>query len=142
MALVLANAPHKIVPIVAPISNDPSNSGRVKNLRIGGGVNQRQLMRTTSGVQVHPEWAGRGWVLLEDLYEAEGNAEGWAFYQRYLEAWNDNRTRVSFPFERLPLEVQRRQRCGLPDEFADDFAVKPTTGKADDGAPAKRKAAA
>lgn len=141
MSLLDANAPHQIVPIVAPISRDPAASGRVKNLAVGGGTFHRQIMAIGPGeYAIHPRYAKQGWAFLEDLYAAEDNMAGWELYQRYLHLAATGRTSVSFPFDRLPREVQTRQRCGVPDDFADEFAVKPTTGKIDAGDPVEPEA--
>jgi hypothetical protein len=133
-----ANAPSQIVPVVSPVSNDPSSSGRVRNLPCSPGSKPAQLERLRDGsFAVKAEWHKKGWMLLEDLYDAESNAEGWAKYQRYLRAWQAGTARISFPFADLPVEVQRRQAAAVADsEFGGEFAPKAKTT----GAPAKAKA--
>lgn len=119
----------RIVPLVAPVSNDPNTSGKVRNLSCGGGVCHRQLVRQDDGsYELQPSWHRKGWRLLRDMYEEEGDHEGWLFYVKYLDAWQGGRTLKSFPKSRLPKSVQERQRCMLPDEFAEEFASPPTTG--------------
>ena len=129
-----------IVPIVLPHSGDTS-SGRVRNLPVSPQAMPRMLERRSTGFGVRGEYADKGYVMLRDLYVAEGNAAGWAKYERYLDKWATNATRSPFPFADLPAEVRRRQMEPMADdEFADDFAaVKPTTG-AVHPLPAARKA--
>lgn len=129
-----------IVPIVLPHSGDTS-SGRVRNLPVSPQAMPRMLERRSTGFGVRGEYADKGYVMLRDLYVAEGNAAGWAKYERYLAAWANNTTRSPFPVADLPAEVRRRQMEPMADdEFADDFAaVKPTTG-AVHPLPAARKA--
>lgn len=134
-------ADYIIIPVVAPASNDPNLSGKVINLHCGGGVCHRQLWRDpTSGYyELHPGYHRRGWRLLSDMYHEENDEEGWKHYQRYLAAWQKGQTRSPFAPHRLPKSVQERQRCMLPDEFADEFRAAPTLGtvKPEPAAPEK-----
>lgn len=134
-----ANAPSLIIPVVSPVSNDPGSSGRVRNLPCSPGSMPAQLERLRDGTfAVKAEWRRKGWVLLEELYDAEDNADGWAKYQRYLAAWQAGTARISFPFGDLPAEVQRRQSAAIADpEFGGEFAPKAKTT----GATAKAKKA-
>jgi len=123
-----------IVPIVLPHSGDANSSGRVRNLPVSPQAVPRMLERRAGGgYGVRGAYAEKGYILLRDLYLAEGNAAGWAKYERYLAKWAANSTRSPFPFADLPEEVRRRQQQPLADdEFAeaDEFKVKPTTGAA------------
>ena len=123
------DTPLTIVPIVSPATNDPSTSGRIKNLACGGTIQHRQLMPVDGIYAVHPRWARQGWKLLEDFYLEESNPEGWKKYQRYIDAWRRNLIKVAFPQEDLPKAVRERQTCGVASEVASEFRVKPTTGK-------------
>ena len=142
-----AQAPYSIVPVVAPVSNDPNTSGKIRNLHVGGGVQHQQLVTVTDprtgrilGHEINPAHHRAGWRKLEDLYHEEGNAEGWLKYKRYLQAWRDGTTKVSFPSHLLPKAVIERQRAMVPDEFADEFRTKPTTGAIVEGKPADEPA--
>lgn len=132
-----ANASSQIIPVVSPVSNDPGSSGRVRNLPCSPGSMPAQLERLRDGTYaIKAEWRRKGWLLLEELYEAENKAEGWAKYQRYLSAWQAGTARVSFPFADLPDEVRRRQSAAVADsEFGGEFAPKAKTT----GATAKAK---
>lgn len=127
----LARAPYKVIPIVAPISADPATSGKIRNLPVGGGVEHSQLEAIRNEIgdiidyDVRAPARRRGWVRLQDLYEAEGRAEDWDLYRRHMEAASAGRTRVPFPRDRLPAEVLRRQQAAVPDEFAELLAHKP-----------------
>lgn len=132
--LVDASSSPQIIPVVSPVSADPANSGRVRNLPCSPASKPPQLEKLSDGsYAVRAEWARKGWVLLQSLYEAEDNTEGWAKYERYLKAWQTGTARVSFPVDALPVEVQRRMSMAMADaEFGGEFAskVKPTTGAA------------
>lgn len=159
-----AAAPYRIVPVVSPLSNDPSTSGRVVNLPCGGGVCHRQVMMLDDGdYGIHPTYYKRGWRLLFDLYDEEATAlqreadihrgtpehdakaalakasrENKARYESYLVSWEKGTTRSSFPKQWLPREVLDRHRCALPDAFADAFRSPPVTGAVSEG-PKPRK---
>lgn len=123
-----------IIPVVTPQTGDPSSSGRVRNLPVTPQAIPSWLEPRGGGrYGVKGVYAERGYVLLQDLYKAEGNQEGWEKYKRYLAAWKAGTARVSFPLDALPQEVQRRQSTLLADnEFGGEFAPspKPTTGDA------------
>jgi hypothetical protein len=142
-----ATAPYRVIPIVAPVSNDPNTSGKIRNLHVGGGVQHQQLVTVTDprtgrilGHEINPAYHRAGWRKLEDLYAEEHNPEGWAKYARYLDAWRAGRTRSPFPAADLPRAVVERQRATVPDEFADDFRAKPVTGAVVEGKPADEPA--
>lgn len=89
----------------------------------------RWLERNSKGTWIiRSEYRDAGFSLLESLYDDEGNAEGWELYERYIAAWQSGATRSPFPRDKLPKEVIVRQSCGADPEFADEFAVPPTTG--------------
>lgn len=127
-----ARAPFKYIPVVAPVSNDPNTSGKVRNLAVGGGVNHSQIEAVYDAfdrdrVIAYELRAGaraRGWSKLQDLYEAEegGKSPGWARYKAYLDDMRADRTRSPFPTRLLPQEVQRRMKAAIPDPWADDEA--------------------
>lgn len=121
-----------IIPVVLPQTGDPSTSGRVRNLPVSPQVIPTWLEKRGGGqYAVKGVYAEKGYIKLEDLYKAEGDDAGWAKYQRYLVAWKAGTARISFPFESLPQEVQRRQSGVLVDlEFGGEFTpAKPTTGE-------------
>lgn len=144
--MIDASAAPVIVPVVTPPTADPATSGRVRNLSVSPQAIPAWLERRAGGQYgVKGVFADRGYVLLRTLYEQEGNAEGWAKYQRYLAAWAAGTARISFPFEALPREVQRRQTVLAEDpEFArpSEFRVKPTTGAVATTKPARGAKAA
>jgi len=123
-----------IIPVVTPQTGDPGTSGRVRNLPVTPQAIPSWLEARGSGrYGIKGVYAERGYVKLQDLYEAEDDRQGWEKYKRYLAAWKAGTARVSFPVESLPREVQRRQRSVLvDDEFGGEFAPpsKPTTGEA------------
>lgn len=134
----------KIVPVVLPPSADLSLSGRIRNIQIRGTDHSGWLNFTKSaGWQVSKDMEMEGYVLLEDLYRAEGNEAGWAAYQRYLKDWQARRTTKSFPFHLLPKEVQNRQQGQIAPEFQDPWnlpAPPATTGVVSEPKPKKSKA--
>lgn len=123
-AFIPAESLHRIIPVVSPASGD-SSSGAVRNLHVGGGVNHRMLVRSGTGYSVHPDYAAKGYVLLEDLYAAEDNMSGWALYRRYLDVMQGKikgaTTTVSFALSKLPKEVARRRATQVSEEFDDLF---------------------
>lgn len=141
------NTPVQIVPVVLPQTGDPSNSGRVRNLPVSPQaippwLEYRPAINGRPGYfAVKGSYADRGYRLLEDLYDEDGNPEGWAKYLRYIAAWKAGTARMSFPLEELPSEVQRRQAVQLVDnEFGGEFSpAKPTTGE-DHPLPVKKTA--
>lgn len=131
-----------IVPVVLPPARDRSLSGRVRNISIRGADHTGWLMQTRHGWQVHPDRAVAGYVLLEDLYRAEGDEDGWAAYKRYLSAWQGGRTSRPFPPHMLPKEVQRRQSGDVGPEFSDPWDIpppSPTTGAVSEPKPKGKK---
>lgn len=92
-----AIAPYHIIPLVSP-------DRKVHNLPIGGGVIPPHLTVTDRPrtIDLSSSYASAGWRRLEDLYREEGNSDGWAAYERYLEAWRDGKTLSAFPPHLLP----------------------------------------
>ncbi len=120
-----------IIPVVTPQTGDPSSSGRVRNLPVSPQAVPAWLEPRGGGrYAVRGVYAEKGYIKLEDLYNAERKPEGWAKYKRYLAAWKAGTARVSFPIEDLPDEVRRRQSVIVDDEFGGEFTAKPTTGDA------------
>lgn len=117
--MIDANSEPQIFPIVTPVSGDPAQSGQVVNLPVSPQAMPRQLESRGGGrYAVRGAYAEKGWVSLRDLYEAEGNHDGWAKYKRYIEAMAKGTARISFPVTELPKEVQRRREsAGGDDEF-------------------------
>ena len=122
----------KIVPVVLPPSADPSLSGRIQNLHVRGADHSGWLTEAGQyGWVLKKEKEIEGYVLLEDLYKAEGNQEGWDAYKRYIRDWQAGKTTKSFPFHMLPKEVQARQQGQIAPEFQDPWnlpAPPATTG--------------
>ncbi|MCY0990632.1 hypothetical protein OV203_26045 [Nannocystis sp. ILAH1] len=122
----------KIVPVVLPPSADPTLSGRIRNVPVRGSDNSGWLMEAGArGWVLKPEKVYDGFALLEDLYGAEGNTEGWEQYKRYIRDWQAGKTTRPFPHHLLPVEVQKRQRGEIAAEYADPWNLPsppPTTG--------------
>ena len=134
--------PPKIIPVVLPPSADRSLSGRVRNISVRGVDHSGWLMPTRQGWRLDPDRTLQGYVLLEDLYRAEGNEEGWATYKRYIADWQKGKTSRPFPLHLLPQEVQKRQRGDIGAEFEDPWnlpAPAPTTGVVSDAKPKVKK---
>lgn len=136
----------KIVPVVLPPSADLSTSGRIRNIPVRGADHSGWLeFAGEHGWVLKRERELNGYRLLEDLFKAEGNADGWRAYQRYLKDWQGGRTRFPFPFHMLPAEVQARQRGDVAPEYKDPWtlpAPTPTTGALSEPKAGKAKAAA
>ena len=132
------NSQSIVISVVTPQTGDPSTSGRVRNLPVSPQAIPAWLELRPANENrpayfgLKGKYADKGYAMLRDLYEAEGNREGWDKYQRYIAAWKAGTARVSFPFADLPAEVQRRQSIQLVDnEFGGEFsAIKATTGEA------------
>lgn len=122
----------KIVPVVLPPSGDISTSGRIRNIPIRGADHSGWLTYADGfGWVLKREKELAGFRLLEDMYRAENNAEGWESYRRYLSDWRAGRTRSSFPSHLLPKQVQAWQRGEVAPEHRDPWflpAPAPTTG--------------
>lgn len=122
-----------IVPVVLPPSADRSASGRIRNLAIRVIDHSGWLQEDgENGWALKKNMERKGYILLEDLYAAEQNPEGWAQYKRYLSDWQGGRTTRSFPAHLLPKEVLDRQAGLIEDKFRDPWnlpAVAPTTGQ-------------
>lgn len=127
----------KIVPVVLPPSADPTLSGRIRNIPVRGSDNSGWLVEAGKyGWRLKEEKKMEGYILLEDLYLAEGNEAGWEQYQRYIRDWQGGRTTKPFPFHLLPREVQKRQQGDIAPEFADPWNLPTppaTTGVVSEG---------
>ena len=135
-----------VVPVVLPPSGDLSSSGKIRNLMVRGADHSGWLEWAGEGHgwQLRKAMEKQGYALLEDLYRAEDNADGWHSYQRYLKDWQKGRTRQSFPLHLLPREVQARQRGDVGPEHKDPWnlpAPVPTTGAAVEAKQKKGQAA-
>lgn len=128
------------VPVVFPAT--PTSPPLVKNLLINGSIAPPCLEIAGSTQEGAPIWGVRsaerqtGVRLLQEVYEAENNPEGWASYQAYLRDWAAGKTFASFPRHLLPKALQ--------DTKAAMDAVDPwsTANKPDPAAKAKAKAEA
>lgn len=123
----------KIIPVVLPPSADPSTSGKIRNIPVRGADHSGWLVYAGEqhGWVLKREKELDGFKLLEDLYRAEGNMEGWDAYKRYLKDWQAGRTRAPFPVHMLPKDVQAWQRGEVSPEHKDPWnlpAPSPTTG--------------
>lgn len=122
----------KIIPVVLPPSADPSTSGKIRNIPVRGADHSGWLdFAGEHGWVLKREKELDGYRLLEDLYRAEGDMEGWDAYRRYLKDWQAGRTTRAFPFHILPKDVQAWQRGEVSDEHKDPWnlpAPSPTTG--------------
>lgn len=119
------------IPVCTPQTSNPT-SGRVRNMPVSPQALPPCLeVRPAHGdrpayLAVRGAYYDRGYRLLQELYEQDGNPEGWAKYQRYLRAWGEGTARVSFPVADLPKEAQRRMSTQLVDrEFGGEFVDKP-----------------
>lgn len=111
------------IPVVLPPSADLSLSGRVRNLAVRGVPSSDWLEPDDhGGWTLKQTYKRKGYALLEDLYLAEDNEEGWQNYKRYLKDWLAGRTGSPFPFALLPKEVQDRQKGLIPEDKLDPWA--------------------
>lgn len=137
----VTNVP-KIVPVVLPPSADLSLSGRVRNIQVRGADHSGWLVWAGKlGWRLKEELKAEGYILLEDLYIAEGNEAGWEQYLRYVRDWQAGRTTKPFPAHLLPKEVQNRQRGEISSEYQDPWNLPspvPTTGVVSDGVKGKK----
>lgn len=134
--------PPRIIPVVLPPSRDRSLSGRIRNISVRGVDHSGWLVLTRQGWKLNPDMALQGYVLLEDLYRAEGNEAGWETFKRYLSDWQKGKTSRPFPTHLLPEEVQKRQRGDIDAEFEDPWnlpAPSPTTGVLSEPKPKAKK---
>lgn len=122
----------KIVPVVLPPSADRSLSGKIRNIPVRGTDHSGWLTYANGyGWVLKREMELDGYRLLEDMFKAEGNPEGWEAYKRYLKDWSAGRTRAPFPVHLLPKDVQAWQRGEVSAEHQDPWnlpAPTPTTG--------------
>jgi hypothetical protein len=131
----------RIVPVVLPASEKLEHSGKVYNVKVYGVDTSGWLAWDPEGGE--PDKDGnptgdyhvikKGYKLLREFYDEEGNPKGWADYQRYVRDWQAGKTQQSFPFTMLPKKVQEMQQglvgAANPDPWLAQ-APKPTTGKA------------
>ena len=117
MSVVSSGTPYTLVAVVTPITDDPATSGKIKHVPCAPQVKHKWLMaypgeggRLEYGIE--PLYGRRGYVLLRDLFETEGNLDGWAEYERHLVECAAGKARKPFPVEKLPAEVRRRRACG------------------------------
>lgn len=111
--------PH-IVPVVTP-------NGLIKHLRINNTMDTPILTREMGvdpnteavflvGVEVAPAFRREHWVLLQDLFREDGpdGEERWGDYVRHIqytiECEMAGQKPDPFPRDRLPEEIERRQR--------------------------------
>lgn len=116
-AYIPADAPHKLIALVTPITDDPATSGKIKHVPCSPTIKHKWLAPyvTDSGTldyTVEGRFARKGYILLRDLFEAEGDHAGWAEYEKHLADCSAGRARKPFPADKLPLEVRRRRACG------------------------------
>lgn len=114
MSVVDIRVAARRVPVVFPAT--ATSPPIVKNLTVIGNIAPPSIevvgSRITQTGATEPIWGVRsaerqqGVRLLEDLYEAEGNPEGWAKYEKYLRDWAEGKTFASFPRHLLPKKVQ------------------------------------
>ncbi|HEY8377120.1 MAG TPA: hypothetical protein VIK91_11555 [Nannocystis sp.] len=121
MSITLAEAPYVLVPVVTPIAEDPSISGRIKLLRCAPQVSHKWLQSYVDGAgrtqyDIAPRYARKGYMLLRDLFEAEGREADWLEYEAMLKLKAAGKPHKPFPDERLPAEVHRRRACGRDPE--------------------------
>lgn len=117
MSVVSSGTPYTLVAVVTPITDDPATSGKIKHVPCAPQVGHKWLSsyideRGRREYGIVPLYGRRGYVLLRDLFEAEGNAEGWAEYEKHLAECAAGKARKPFPVEKLPAEVRRRRACG------------------------------
>lgn len=108
---------YTLVPIVLPIAEDPAISGKIKHLPCAPQVSHRWVAPFVTDGRVEygitPLYQRKGYVLLRDLFVAEGRYDDWAAYERHLADIQDNKRNLKpFPEDRLPAEVRRRRACG------------------------------
>lgn len=127
-AFVAAEDPYTYVAIVTPMTADPATSGKIKHLPCAPQVKHKWIVSQVVGRNragevvdffIAPLAARVGYILLRDLYMAEGNPEGWAEYERHMKAIAAGQKVKPFPADKLPREVLRRRACGLDPEVAE-----------------------
>ena len=132
----IGNLP-RIVPVVAPASENLSLSGKVRNVPVYGAVDTSGWLvwNPEGGDDRRGEWlvspVKKGYMHLRDYYEAEQNLEGWAMYKRYIRDWQKGLTTSSFPLHLLPKKVQDMQQGLMGTDKPDPWRIqppKPTTG--------------
>lgn len=135
--IVNANARPVIVSVVLPPSQDPTLSGRIRNICVRGVDSSGWLADDgEGGWTLSKAMERKGLTMLEDRYADEKNSEGWALYQRYIKDWQAGKTQRPFPDHLLPKAVQDLQRGILGEADADPWnlpAPTPTTGAVSEG---------
>lgn len=128
----------RIVPVVAPASENLSISGKVRNVPVFGSVDSSGWLvwsEPSEDNDFKGEWlvspVKKGYRHLRDYYDAERNPEGWAMYQRYVRDWQKGLTQVSFPLHLLPKAVLEMQQGITGADKPDPWRIpapKGTTG--------------
>lgn len=116
-AFIPVGTPYTLVAIVTPITDDPATSGKIRHVPCSLSIRHKWLTPFahedgTLDYQVEGKYARKGYVLLRDLFEAEGNVDGWEEYKKHLAECAAGRARKPFPEDKLPREVRRRRACG------------------------------
>lgn len=123
-----ASTPPRIVPVVTPMTGDPRTSGKIKHLACAPQVTHSWLVQFEDDDQgtvdyaIEPKAGRKGFVLLRDLFEAEGDHDGWAAYEKCMRKFGSYGAKP-YPEDKLPKEVLRRRACG---EDPDTAPVKRT----------------
>ena len=119
-----AESPYTYVALVTPMTGDPATSGKIRHLPCAPTVKHACLRNYEVSVRrgdeyvseisysVEPAYQKAGYVLLGDLFEAEGMLEEWKQYQQLLRDLALGRKVKPFPEDKLPKEVRRRRACG------------------------------
>lgn len=132
-AFTAAEDPYTLIAVVTPMTGDPATSGKIKHLPCAPQVKHKWLRAYDVGggmvdYAVEPLYQRAGYVLLRDLFEAEGLTEEWKLYQQLLKDLSAGRRVKPFPEDKLPREVRRRRACGAEPE-AKAEADAPAQGK-------------
>lgn len=123
--------PPRVIPVVTPMTGDPRTSGKIKHLQCAPQVTHSLVQsyeeeeQGTLEYAIAPKAARKGYSLLRDLFEAEGNHAGWAKYQKCMKTWGKYGA-IPFPDAELPKEVLRRRACAMA---TDEEVVEETTIK-------------
>lgn len=116
-AYIRSNTPYRLIAVVTPITDDPATSGKIKHVPCSPTIKHKWLVAFYDDDgkldwQVEGRFMRKGYMLLRDLFEKEGNHEGWAEYEKHLAECAAGKARKPFPVEKLPREVLFRRACG------------------------------
>jgi hypothetical protein len=125
-------AQYVIVSVVTPETDDPATSGRVINIPCAPTVSHPMLERNGPTWSLRAAYRDRGYTTMEACYAQEHNEDGAAAWVKLIEDSQAGKRVGTFPREKLPKEVLRRQACGEIDTvkaLEDAKRTAPVTSK-------------